>query len=184
MIALTPIAETHLAHVQSHASHPSIGSTSNVPSPYPENGAAIWFALVSARITAGQSEVFAITLDQAFCGVVSLNGISRESGSAELDYWVAVPFQRKGIASRAAALAISHAQQNLGLKSLLSSCLASNTASALVLERNGFVMFEHAEVESGKFQGQDLKRFCLQMPNPSIERTCPGKPGQASHLKR
>ena len=22
------------------------------------------------------------------------------------------------------------------------------------------------------------------MPNPSIERTCPGKPGQASHLKR
>jgi hypothetical protein len=21
-------------------------------------------------------------------------------------------------------------------------------------------------------------------PNPSIERTCPGKPGQASHLKR
>jgi len=26
---------------------------------------------------------------------------------------------------------------------------------------------------------------CLrEMPNPSIERTCPGKPGQASHLKR
>lgn len=25
---------------------------------------------------------------------------------------------------------------------------------------------------------------CYQGPNPSIERTCPGKPGQASHLKR
>jgi hypothetical protein len=23
-----------------------------------------------------------------------------------------------------------------------------------------------------------------QAPNPSIERTCPGTPGQASHLKR
>jgi hypothetical protein len=22
------------------------------------------------------------------------------------------------------------------------------------------------------------------MPNPSIERTCPGKPGHASHVKR
>jgi len=166
VIFITRIAETHLADVQSHAAHPSIGATSNVPSPYPENGAATWFALVSTRITAGQSEVFAITFDQAFCGVISLNGICRESYSAELDYWVAVPFQRKGIASRAAALAISHVQLNLGLQNLLSSCLASNKASTLVLERNGFVEFERAEVESGKFQGQRLKRFHLQMPNP------------------
>ena len=27
-------------------------------------------------------------------------------------------------------------------------------------------------------------RFSYQRPNPSIERTCPGKPGHASHLKR
>ena len=27
-------------------------------------------------------------------------------------------------------------------------------------------------------------RACHQPANPSIERTCPGKPGQASHLKR
>lgn len=164
MISIEPIAEVHLAQVQSHAVHPSIGATSNVPSPYPENGANTWFALVSTRIAAGQSEVFAVTFDRAFCGVVSLNRIRPESGSAELDYWVAVPFQRKGVASRAIALAISHAQMSLGLQSLLSSCPESNKASMRVLERNGFVEFEQAVVESGKFQGQDIKRFRLQMP--------------------
>lgn len=28
------------------------------------------------------------------------------------------------------------------------------------------------------------KRSSMQAPNPSIERTCPGKPGRAFHLKR
>ena len=28
------------------------------------------------------------------------------------------------------------------------------------------------------------KKMCAETPNPSIERTCPGKPGQASHVKR
>ena len=171
MLSLAPIAEAHLAHVQAYAAHPDIGATSNVPSPFPENGASHWFGVVSARVAAGQSQVFAITLEHAFCGVVSLNGIDREIGSAQLDYWVAVPFQRKGIATRAAALAISHARSHVGVQELFSSCLASNNASARVLERNGFTEYDRIEIEAGKFQGHELRRFRLQVPNPSFKRT-------------
>jgi hypothetical protein len=32
--------------------------------------------------------------------------------------------------------------------------------------------------------GQEIGRVGTVAPNPSIERTCPGKPGHASHLKR
>ena len=165
MVAITPIAEAHLPHVQSYAGHPDIGATSNVPSPFPENGASQWFGAVSARVSAGQSQVFAVTFEQAFCGVVSLNEINREFGSAELDYWVAVPFQRKGIATRAAALAILHARSNLSAQELHSSCLTLNTASARVLEGNGFIEYARVRIEAGKFQGYELRRFRLQMPN-------------------
>jgi len=86
-------------------------------------------------------------------------------GSAELDYWVAVPYQKKGIASEAAALTISHARLNLGIQCLFSSCLASNAGSIKVLARNGFVEFAQEKVKVGKFQGQELKRFRLHVVN-------------------
>lgn len=164
MIAITPIAEGHLIHVQTHASHPDIGATSNVPSPYPEGGAAQWFRAISARVAAGQAQVFAATFDQAFCGVVSLNAIDLESGSAQLDYWIAVPFQRKGIATQAAALAIAQARTSFNARELFSSCLTTNTASARVLERNGFIEHTRERIEAGKFHGQELRRFRLRSP--------------------
>lgn len=164
MIAITPIAEAHLIHVQAHASHPDIGATSNVPSPFPENGASQWFQVISARVAAGQSQVFAVTFDQVFCGVIALNAIDREFGSAQLDYWIAVPFQRKGIATRAAALAIAQARSSFDARELLSSCLTTNTASARVLERNGFVEYERERIEGGKFDGHELRRFRLHAP--------------------
>jgi len=164
MIAITPIAKAHLVHVQAHASHPDIGATSNVPSPYPEDGAAQWFRAISERVAAGQSQVFAVTFDQAVCGVIALNAINREIGSAQLDYWIAVPFQRKGIATRAAALAISQARSSFEARELLSSCLMTNTASARVLERNGFVEYARERIETGKFQRHELRRFRLHSP--------------------
>ena len=164
MIAITPIAEAHLIHVQAHASHPDIGATSNVPSPFPEDGASRWFQVISARVAAGQSEVFAVNFNEVFCGVIALNAINREIGSAQLDYWIAVPFQRKGIATRAAALAIAQARASFNARELLSNCLAMNTASARVLERNGFVEHARERIEAGKFHGHELRRFRLRSP--------------------
>jgi hypothetical protein len=42
---------------------------------------------------------------------------------------------------------------------------------------------------TSRYEGRELLRRDLRQPadyfaNPSIERTCPGKPGHASHLKR
>ena len=164
LIAITPIAEAHLIHVQRHASHPDIGATSNVPSPFPEDGASQWFQTVSARVAAGQSQVFAASFDRAFCGVIALNAINRELGSAQLDYWIAVPFQRRGIATQAAALAISQARTSFNARVLLSSCLTMNTASARVLERNGFFEYARERIDGGKFHGHELRRFRLRAP--------------------
>jgi RimJ/RimL family protein N-acetyltransferase len=83
---------------------------------------------------------------------------------AELDYWVAVPFWNKGIATAAAKEAIRYAFEGLGLTTLYSSCLVRNPASARVLEKNGFTQISEF-VNDGrfgtKFEGEPMKRFRL-----------------------
>ena len=159
MILLTPITEAHLPEVQRFAADPAIGASSYVPSPYPADGAATWHAALTNRVAAGSAAVFAITEDDAFRGVAGLNDIDRAVGRAHLDYWVAVPYQRRGVASATIALAQQFASDRLGLKALLSTCLASNSASLHALERNGFVVYQRVPAPPGKFAGQELLRL-------------------------
>lgn len=156
MLLLTPITPEHLPDVQRHAAAPGIGATSYVPSPYPEDGAIAWHAVVASRIDEGRAQVFAITEDGDFRGVMSINDIDHSAGRAHLDYWVATPYQGRGIASRATALAMRLAGTELQLKAMLSTCLATNIASLRVLERNGFVAYSQALAPRGKFHGQEL----------------------------
>lgn len=137
-ITLKPIAAHHLPHVQSHASHPSIGAMSTVPWPYPEDGADVWFKRVSKRMEEKTAWVFAITCDDAFAGIVSVNDIDAANCSASIDYWVSVPFQGRGVATRAVALALEHLSPDMHTVSYSSRCLARNLASRRVLEKNGF----------------------------------------------
>jgi ribosomal-protein-alanine N-acetyltransferase len=159
MIEIIAIAKTHLPDVQRYASDPSIGATSNVPSPYPPDGATRWFLMVAGRIASGTSQVFAVTFAQKFCGGVTLNDIDRKTGTAQVDYWIAVPFQRKGIATRAVKLLISRAKSTLRLLEIRSFCLTTNTPSAKTLERNEFKEYERSTIASGKFHSCEIQRF-------------------------
>ncbi|WP_158752834.1 GNAT family N-acetyltransferase [Dyella sp. S184] len=174
MISITAISEIHLPDVQLYASDPKIGAMSNLPSPYPQNGAVQWFSAVSERIAAGQSHVFAVVSKESFCGIISLNAINHEAKSAELDYWIASPFQRRGIATQAASLAIRYATETLSPRKIFSACLSSNEASARVLEHNGFIEISRHQLKSGKFVGHEIRRFCLQMPNHSFKADASG----------
>jgi RimJ/RimL family protein N-acetyltransferase len=61
----------------------------------------------------------------------------RPSGAVELGYWIARPFWSRGFATEACAALIDIAR-TLGLRSLESSHLLDNPASARVLEKLGF----------------------------------------------
>lgn len=165
MVSIEPIEPAHLPPLQKFAANPRIGATSNVLSPYPEDGALTWYKEVRNRIERHESCVFAIRDDRAVCGVVSLNSINRANRTAELDYWVAVEHQNKGIATQAARLATLHARNALGLTALYSSCLARNVASSRVLEKNGFEELEVTILDTGKFRGEPSRRFRLQLHN-------------------
>ncbi|MET0330139.1 MAG: GNAT family N-acetyltransferase [Dyella sp.] len=159
MLLLSRMDERYLPMVQKYASDPCIGATSTVPFPYPKDGALSWYGTVINRQKDGSAAVFAVTEDREFRGVISINAIQREAGRAQLDYWIARPYQGRGIATQAAALAVDHAKTELKLQMLSSRCLTTNLASARVLERNGFAEYGRLIAQQGKFTGQELRGF-------------------------
>lgn len=139
---------------------------STVPSPYPRDGATTWYGLVLDRVSKGRAVVFAITEEGEFRGVIGVNDIDREISRAHLDYWVAAPYQGRGIATEAVALAMDHARGELQLQWLLSTCLTVHHASARVLERNGFVECARVIASQEKFAGNELRRFRVRLDAP------------------
>jgi len=171
MPLLSPIAESHLADVQKYASDPRISAMSYVPDPYPADGAIRWYEHVVDRMGQGKAMVFAVTEDQVFRGIMSINDINRELGRASLDYWVAAPFQGQGIATSAVGIVKEYARVELKLKALLSHCLVANVGSVRVLQRNGFVERDQTVITEGKFEGRALGRFSchLALSTPEVK---------------
>jgi [ribosomal protein S5]-alanine N-acetyltransferase len=163
MINLAPITECHLPDVQIYAADPGISRMSKVPSPYPPDGAAEWFRGVAARRMAKTGEVFCVTHDEQFCGVISLNAAKADWSVAHVDYWIAVPFHGMGLGTTAVELTINHASSEIGVRQLLSTCLAANIASSRVLLKNGFQEREPLIAETGRFAGRVLRRFYLNL---------------------
>lgn len=155
LIELKEIEERYIPFVQIYASDPIIGKTSNVPSPYPENGAEQWYRHVKKNIQNGSSKVFAILFQDEFAGIVSLNKMDIDSRSADVDYWVRADFHGKGIATKAVDIALSQARK-LGISNFHSGCLATNVASINVLIKNGFSKSGCNVIGSGKFVGKDF----------------------------
>jgi [ribosomal protein S5]-alanine N-acetyltransferase len=155
MVTIEPISETHLDWVHQYVSDKRISDASNVPHPYTREMADSWFNMISSRQESGKAKVFAIVSDGDFAGVISLNNISLEERKAEIDYWVAVKFQGKGIATSAVAKLIEYAKQVFGIKTFFSGGLARNLPSHAVQRKNGFKVIERFRLPDGKFAGED-----------------------------
>nr|WP_186809579.1 GNAT family N-acetyltransferase [Paenibacillus xylanexedens] len=151
-VALRFVSPSDAEFVQQYASYPEISETSNVPYPYPEGAGESWAKMVMARREQGISYVFTILSDDQFAGVISLNAVDLTEKTAELDYWIAVPFWNQGIGTIAAQKAIDFAFYELDLQILRSACLVSNKGSLKILEKNGFKKVNDFVFEAGKFK--------------------------------
>lgn len=144
MVRLEPISLAHVDAVQTLASDPLIAATSNVPHPYPPDGAATWLRYTLAQRELGYEMNFAILGRPAaesgdrlvgVCGVLNIGGRPKRG---ELGYWIGVPFWHRGYASAAARELVRIMFEEQALEELHSSCLVRNVASFRVLEKCGF----------------------------------------------
>jgi len=106
-----------------------------------------------ARLDAGKGFTWAIFLDQSFCGIVSLIGLTRGHRSltynkAELAYWLGRRYHRQGIMTEAARRVLQFAFQDLQLHKVFVGHFSDNKASENVIRRLDF-----------RFVGEQHKEF-------------------------
>ncbi|MBB6174899.1 ribosomal-protein-alanine N-acetyltransferase [Nocardiopsis mwathae] len=90
----------------------------------------------------GRMLPLAIVAGGGLVGRINVNGITRGAfQSASIGYWVGASHSGRGIATGAVAETKERAFAGLGLHRLQAETLIGNTASRVVLERNGFTPF-------------------------------------------
>lgn len=137
-VTIEALEPQHADAVQRLASDPEIGRTSNVPSPYPSDGAATFIAEAARQRARGTQFSFAIIANGTVVGVCSLVGVGETPGSAQLGYWVGRPYWGRGHATVGSRQVLEFGFNVLGLRTVQANCLPGNVASQRVLKKLGF----------------------------------------------
>lgn len=109
-----------------------------------EDRNAIWswppqWASLRSLARKGQCLPFAITVDGAFAGQITLGNVIRASlRSAWVGYWVSSELAGGGVATAAVALLTDHAFATAGLHRLEATVRPENVASVRVLSKAGY----------------------------------------------
>jgi ribosomal-protein-alanine N-acetyltransferase len=108
------------------------------PHPYRPEHAGEFIRRVSA---ASPRTVFAIATDSEAIGSIGLMpGQDVHRYTAELGYWLALPYWGRGIVTAAVRAMVEYGFRELGLHRVFAEPYAGNAASARVLEKAGFTL--------------------------------------------
>jgi len=122
-------------------------TTAHVPHPYPDGVAEAWIATHEAAWELGRGLALAITARETdeLIGAIGLT-INPEQKSAEMGYWIGVPFWGQGICTEAACGLIDFAFTTLPVDRVHAHHFARNVASGRVMEKAGMT-FEGLRVD-------------------------------------
>ncbi|MFM5112891.1 GNAT family N-acetyltransferase [Aeromonas hydrophila] len=136
-LQLRPLLARDEADVVRYCSDAALARyTLNIPHPYPPEAARDWLAGCWRKAALGLGWSWALTLpageDEApLVGVISLHW------NGELAWWVGVPWQNRGLATRAARLVKAFAFERLQLPVLTARHMPGNLASGRVMAKLG-----------------------------------------------
>ena len=114
-------------------------TTLSIPHPYSQDQARKWLETQIGPKGTTHELVFAITLKKEgqLIGTVGLRDINQEHLQAEMGFWVAVEFWRKGYASEASDAMLRFGFEELKLNRIYAHHMTRNPASGRVLEKIG-----------------------------------------------
>jgi RimJ/RimL family protein N-acetyltransferase len=140
------------------------------PHPYSRADADAFIAMAAAMVP---RTFFAIAVDDRVVGGIgyTLHG-DIERASAEIGYWLGVPFWGRGIATAAVTALTSHAfAQHADLHRIYAVPFASSAASIRVLQKAGYALegrMRQSAIKNGRVIDQLLyARYRDDVPAPS-----------------
>ena len=137
-LLLRPLKAADVAQLVALAGNKKVAdTTATIPHPYHEEDALFIIQAAKEGHRSGVFHAFAICYASTFLGVVSLKRSSEVPCSAELGYWIGVPFWGNGFATEAAQSMLDYAFNDLGLQCVRAKLLCRNTASGRVLRKLG-----------------------------------------------
>ncbi|WP_043761937.1 GNAT family N-acetyltransferase [Aeromonas taiwanensis] len=110
--------------------------TLNIPHPYPPESARDWLAMSGRKTALGLGRTWALTLPEGEESAPLIGAISLH-WHGELAWWLGVPWQRRGLATRAGHLVRQFAFEQLHLPALTARHMPGNLASGRVMVRLG-----------------------------------------------
>ncbi len=139
-LVLRPFGLPDAADVQCLAGDRAVADTTlNIPHPYEDGMAQAWIETHAQEYAEGRQVNFAITLsaEGALIGCISLKMDREAPGSAELGYWVGVPWWNRGYCTEAAAAVLDYGFRVLELERIHAHHLLRNPASGRVMQKVG-----------------------------------------------
>ena len=137
-LILRPFTRADAPNVQRLAGERAVAATTlNIPHPYEDTMAESWIAAHEKNWRGGTILTLAITTEgDGLVGAISLK-MTREHNSAELGYWIGVPYWGRGYATEAGRAIVDFGLKDIGLSRIHAHFLAGNLASGRVMEKLG-----------------------------------------------
>jgi hypothetical protein len=110
----------------------------DVPEPFTLSDAADWIRYAQDGAATGSLYAYAMVAkhDAALLGWIDLE-IEREHRRGDMAYWLGQPYWGRGFASEAARCMVRFGFETLDLNRIYAQCIASNSASARVMQKAG-----------------------------------------------
>ncbi len=140
-LILRPFRLDDAAEVERLASAREIAAnTLNIPHPYDQAMALAWIAGQQSAFERGRTVLFAITLreDGRLVGAIGCE-LDLPNHSAELGFWIGVPYWGRGYCTEAARVVLSYGFDVLKLNRVHASHFSRNPASGRVMQKIGMV---------------------------------------------
>ena len=128
------------AAIEELAGEPEVAlHTLNIPYPYSAGIGQAWVKAANRELIAGAELQLAIerTEDGALVGAIGF-GPRRQDLTAEIGYWIGVPYWNRGYATEAVAAMVAHGFARMSLRAVEAAAEADNAASIRVQEKLGF----------------------------------------------
>ena len=160
-LTLRPFSLADAPEVQKLAGQPEVAlMTIHIPYPYPDGAAEAWIATHAAGYEQGTTFIFAITHGE---GGTLMGGISlmadRDNGTAELGYWLGIPYWNQGFATEAAEAVLAYGFETLGLRRIYARYFRHNPASGRVMRKLGMI-YEGRNREAQRRAGRVSDEEC------------------------
>ncbi len=151
-VTIEPIALKHAAALQDICSDPDNVVNTNVPVPYPVDGALKYISQSIIDAEAHQAYIFTILLDG---DVVGNCGVMNLYTAPSIGYFLRKDLWGKGYATEAVKLLCVKVQR-LGISMVHAKVRKTNIGSQRVLEKNLFIRVGERAEEDGRYAGETL----------------------------